>query len=214
MSETKHRLLIVDDHTLVRVGLAEVLAKQPDLEVVAACGSVAEGLEILQREPVDVVLLDYYLGPESGSAFIAGARAAGYEGKILIVSGGLSDTEAVEVIRQGVSGIFLKQGSPELLAKAIRKVMEGEIWLDQRHLALFMRSVTLPAEGSSPRLTQREAAVLKRIAEGRANKEIATELGVTEGAVKATVQQLFRKHGVRNRGQLVRVALEQYPRLG
>src|SRR5262249_31367167 len=99
-----------------------------------------------------------------------------------------------------------------LLTKSIRTVMDGEAWLDQRYLAALLR-MRAPGEedGSRERFTERERAVLRSVLEGQANKEIAGRLQVSESAVKATLQQLFNTPGVRNRSQLVRVALEKYP---
>ncbi len=203
------RLLLVDDHILFRDGLSRLLALEPDLEVVAACGTVAEALDTVGREPVDIVLLDYDLGEDHGSHFISSARRAGYTGKVLMVTAGMTAKESSAALHLGASGIFLKHNSPGTLAKAVRLIMGGEIWVDPKVIQLMADRVDQREEERvSPLLTEREQQVLRGIFEGLTNKEIGAQLGVTDGAVKATLQQLFQKTGVRTRSQLVRIALE------
>jgi DNA-binding NarL/FixJ family response regulator len=203
------RLLLIDDHTLFRDGLSRLLALEPDLEVVAGCGTVAEALETVGRKPVDIVLLDYDLGEDHGSHFISSARRAGYTGKVLMVTAGMTAKESSSALHLGASGIFLKHNSPGTLAKAVRLIMGGEIWVDPKVIQLMADRVDQrDDERVSPLLTEREQQVLRGIFEGLTNKEIGAQLGVTDGAVKATLQQLFQKTGVRTRSQLVRIALE------
>ena len=203
------RLLLIDDHILFRDGLSRLLALEPGLQVVAACGSIAEALDTLGRGPVDIVLLDYDLGEEQGSHFISSARRAGYTGKVLMVTAGMTAKESSAALHLGASGIFLKHNSPGTLAKAVRLIMGGEIWVDPKVIQLMADRVDQREdERVSPLLTEREQQVLRGIFEGLTNKEIGAQLGVSDGAVKATLQQLFQKTGVRTRSQLVRIALE------
>jgi DNA-binding NarL/FixJ family response regulator len=203
------RLLLIDDHILFRDGLSRLLALEPDLEVVAGCGTIAEALETVGRRPVDIVLLDYDLGEDHGSHFISSARRAGYTGKVLMVTAGMTAKESSTALHLGASGIFLKHNSPGTLAKAVRLIMGGEIWVDPKVIQLMADQVDQREdERVSPLLTEREQQVLRGIFEGLGNKEIGAQLGVTDGAVKATLQQLFQKTGVRTRSQLVRIALE------
>jgi DNA-binding NarL/FixJ family response regulator len=202
-------MLLIDDHILFREGLSRLLALEPDLEVVAGCGTVAEALDAVGREPVDIVLLDYDLGEDHGSAFISSARRAGYTGKVLMVTAGMTAKESSTALHLGASGIFLKHNSPGTLAKAVRLIIGGEIWVDPKVIQLMADRVDQREEERvSPLLTEREQQVLRGIFEGLTNKEIGAQLGVTDGAVKATLQQLFQKTGVRTRSQLVRIALE------
>jgi DNA-binding NarL/FixJ family response regulator len=203
------RLLLVDDHILFRDGLSRLLALEPDLEVVAGCGTVAEALDMVGRHPVDIVLLDYDLGEDHGSHFLSAARRTGYTGKVLMVTAGMTAKESSTALHLGASGIFLKHNSPGTLAKAVRLIMAGEIWVDPKVIQLMADRVDQREEERvSPLLTEREQQVLRGIFEGLTNKEIGAQLGVSDGAVKATLQQLFQKTGVRTRSQLVRIALE------
>lgn len=210
-SERKIRLLLLDDHALFREGLARLLSSEPDFELAPPCSTVEEALKVLESRPIDLILLDYDLGGETGSRFLVLAGRLNYQGRVLVVTAGLADNEVADLLRLGVTGIFLKHNPPSLLAKAIRKVMDGEIWLDQKYLkVLLQESRAGEHAGRGRRLSERERDVLRLLFQGLANKEIATRLQVSESSVKATLQQLFYKTGVRTRSQLVRVALEQY----
>ncbi len=203
------RLLLVDDHVLFREGVSRLLASEPEFELTAHCGSASEALEILKRAPVDVILLDFDLGDDHGSRLIADARAAGFTGRILMVTAGMSAAESSSALQAGASGIFLKHSSPASLLKAIRMVASGEAWMDPKMVQALAEGVTQRREHDLNRLlTEREQRVLRGVFEGLTNKEIAGQIGVSESAVKATLQQLFEKTGVRTRSQLVRIALE------
>src|SRR5690349_21825943 len=117
MSRT--RLLLVDDHLLFREGVGRLLASEPDFESAGNCGTSAEALEILDVTPVDLILLDFDIGKDHGAQFITAARRAGYAGKILMVTAGMSAKESSLSLKLGASGIFLKHNSPGSLAKAI-----------------------------------------------------------------------------------------------
>ena len=105
------RILLVDDHTLFRESIARLLSREPDLDVVGHCGSIQEGLRTLSERPIDLVLLDYDLGQRKGNDFLRLAREAGVEAKMLIVTAGVDPGRAAELIRAGISGIFLKRDS-------------------------------------------------------------------------------------------------------
>jgi DNA-binding NarL/FixJ family response regulator len=203
------RLLLVDDHLLFREGLARLLSLEPDFEIVAQCSTSTEALQLVRGSDVDVVLLDFYLGDEKGNHFISSARQSGYAGKILMVTAGMTATECSAALKLGASGILLKHSSPGTLANAIRLVANGEMWVDQKVILQMADRSLQGGQQSLPRtLTEREEQVLRGVFEGLANKEIAAKIGVSESSVKATLQQLFDKAGVRTRSQLVRIALE------
>jgi DNA-binding NarL/FixJ family response regulator len=208
------RLLLVDDHSLFRESLGRLLDSEPDFTVVAHFATPTEALPALTSNSVDLLLLDYDLGEENGLNFIQHARAAGFSGRIFIITAGMTDAESVRALSLGVCGIFLKHSPPALLAEAIRKVMIGETWIDQRCIQSLVRAVGNAGEhpGRKP-LTERESAVLKGVFEGLSNKEIGASLGISEASVKSALQQLFVKTGVRSRSQLVRVALEEHASL-
>jgi DNA-binding NarL/FixJ family response regulator len=209
------RILLLDDHVLFRDSLCRLLSGEDGIEIAGQCGTNAEALEIVARDRVHVVLLDLDLGAERGNSFMRQARDQGFDGRVLVLTAHASDAEAVELIRSGVSGIFLKHGSPDQLLQAIRKIGAGESWLDGPYVEALIRATAGPA-GARPaeRFTERERQVLRGVVEGLANKEIGDRLHVSESSVKSSLQQLFRKTGVRTRAQLVRVALERKLDLG
>lgn len=207
----KARILIVDDHALFRESVARLLQSEHDFEV-RHCASVAECLAILADWPAEIVLLDFDLGNEKGSSVLAQAQAAGFQGKTLLLTAGVNELEAAHLIRQGISGIVLKHSSPTELAESIREALAGKVWFEQGYLKKVMeKAAASHSAPSNPRtFSERERQVLSYVFEGLANKEIADRLRVSESSVKASLQQLFEKTGVRTRSQLVRVALEQY----
>jgi DNA-binding NarL/FixJ family response regulator len=198
-------VLLVDDHALFRESVARVLSLEPDLRI-EHCANIAEALQLLAQHPYQLVLLDHDLGGERASQFLPAARQAGFEGRVLVVTAWVSETEARRLLQQGVAGIFLKHAPLEDLKTSIRTVMAGGSWVD--------RSLAGPeetaAESAAPLFNDRQRKVLRFVVEGLSNKEIAWRLQISESYVKAILQSLFQKTGVRTRGQLVRVAFEQY----
>jgi len=206
LEQTIHTLL-VDDHAIFRQGVAGALA-EPGLTV-EHCGTIAEALEIISLHPIDLVLLDHDLGSERASHFLPAARQAGFQGRVLVVTAWITENEARRLLRQGVSGIFLKHAPLEELREAIRVTMSGGTFLDSS----FLHTAERPAEerpDSGTLFNDRQRRVLRAVLEGLSNKEIAWRLQISESYVKAILQSLFQKTGVRTRGQLVRVVFEQY----
>lgn len=206
------RLLIVDDHSLFREGLVRLLSAEPGFQVVGSCEHLKDAQAVLTREPVDMVLLDYDLETEQGSQFLEDAKRSGKTPKVLMVTAGMSSAGMMNVMELGASGIFLKHSPPSQLVEAIRRVAEGEMWLDPRAVKPVIDGATRSAEHSrlESLLSDREKAVLKGVLEGASNKAIAARMHLSESSVKAVLQQLFVKTGVRTRSQLVRIALEQH----
>lgn len=200
------RILIVDDHALFRESVSRALSIDPGFAV-EHCASIREGLALLAQHPFDVVLLDHDLGAERASQFLPAARQAGFEGSVLVVTAWVSDTEARRLLRQGVSGIFLKERPLADLTGSIRAVTAGESWIDP---GLAGVKEDTRSESGAPVFNERQRKVLRFVLEGLSNKEIAWRLQISESYVKAILQSLFQKTGVRTRGQLVRVAFEQY----
>jgi two-component system, NarL family, nitrate/nitrite response regulator NarL len=200
--EKKIRILLIDDHTIFRESLAKLLSAQPGLELQRHCGSAGEAL-LLLTAGVDVVLLDVDLGAERGIDVLTLARRNGFQGPVLILTAGVSNSEEELLRMQGISGILRKDVSVEVLANAIRDAAAGQL-PENSALTLERRTERYKL------LTPREAQVLRFVVEGHSNKEIAGEMGCSEPAVKGIVQQLFHKSGTSTRSQLVRVVLEQY----
>lgn len=199
-------ILLVDDHALFRESVSRVLASNPGMEV-DHCATIRDALALISQRTYDLVLLDHDLGSERASQFLPAARQAGFEGRVLVVTAWVSDTEARRLLRQGVSGIFLKERPLADLNDTIRAVVAGGAWVDP---AVTSMPEDARPEGGSPVFNERQRKVLRFVLEGLSNKEIAWRLQISESYVKAILQSLFQKTGVRTRGQLVRVAFEQY----
>jgi two-component system, NarL family, nitrate/nitrite response regulator NarL len=205
------RILLVDDHGLFRDSLSRLLQTEPGFLMVGSCATIAEALPIIAEQQPDIILLDYDLGEEQGAVALDEIRKNGFQGRVLMVTAGMSDAATVRVLESGSQGIFLKHSSPAQLVEAIHRMIAGEPWLDPR----AMRSLIAGATGKSEEqrstqvFTPREKFVLQGVFEGFTNKEIAAQLQVSEGSIKAVMQQLFDKTGVRTRSQLVRIALEK-----
>jgi two-component system nitrate/nitrite response regulator NarL len=196
---------------MFRASVARLLQAEHGFEVVADCSSGAEALRIIRSREIDIVLLDLDLGEEKGADFLETLRAERFKGKVLLVTAGVNERDVPGLIRKGVSGVFMKHGYPAELIKGIREAMEGKALFGQDLLrrALDRGEAPTPPEGTV-RFTERERGVLSFVFEGLANKQIGERLQISESAVKACLQQLFAKTGVRTRSQLVRIALEQY----
>jgi len=201
------RILLVDDHALFRESMSRALAADASLAI-EHCATIREALAILAVHRFDLVLLDHDLGSERASQFLPAARQAGFEGRVLVVTAWVSDTEARRLLRQGVSGIFLKERPLADLTGAIGAVVEGGSWVDPG--LGVAKDDSPPPEAGNPVFNERQRKVLRFVLEGLSNKEIAWRLQISESYVKAILQSLFQKTGVRTRGQLVRVAFEQY----
>jgi DNA-binding NarL/FixJ family response regulator len=210
MDET--RILMVDDHSLFRESLGRLLQTTPGFRVVGQCSTVAEAVAAIAETKADVVLLDYDLGEEQGYSLFAEMKCRQIAVKVLMVTAGMSDAATLKIMEAGASGVFLKHSSLDQLLTAIQRVANGEIWLDAgavRNLIAGRNSQPGSSEGPRP-LTHRQGEVLRGILDGLANKEIALSLSTSESSVKAVIQELFRKAGVRTRSQLVRIAIERH----
>ena len=153
-------------------------------------------------------MLDLNLGQGRGFEFFKPARDGGFAGRVLVVAAVVSVFDARRLIHSGAAGVFLKQSPPNLLIEAMRAVMRGQLYVDPVLQDCFREESGFKEPTKA--LTSREQAVLSGVAEGLSNKEIAARMYVSEALVKAALQQLFDKNGVRTRSQLVRIALEQY----
>ncbi len=211
MSE-RTRILLVDDHGLFRDSVARMLSAEPDLEVTSCCASVEEAFQHLTRNPVDLVLLDAGLGQERGGTFLHRAAESGFTGRVLVVTAGMTSKEAAELLLEGVQGVFHKHGSPDELVYAIRQVMAGRHVVDAGIMESLLKLDEVDTAQHAP-FSEIERRILQGVHHGLTNKELAGSLGISEAAVKAVLQRLFEKIGVRTRGQLVKATLEKHREL-
>ncbi|HTW46778.1 MAG TPA: response regulator transcription factor [Acidobacteriaceae bacterium] len=206
------RILLVDDHSLFRESLGRLLESDPSFRICGQCATLQEAVDLLSQRPADIVLLDYDLGEESGFALFAELRRLKSEAKVLMVTAGLSDEATLRIMEAGAAGIFLKHGHPDRLVIALRQIANGEMWMDNAAIQGLLAGSRNRGEDAqrTQSLTVRQTAVLRGILDGLANKEIAWKLKTSETSVKAVIQELFHKAGVRTRSQLVRIAIERH----
>ena len=201
------RVLVVDDHPVVRQGLVAVLGDQPDFVVAGSAGSAEEALALVARERPDVVLLDLELPGLDGVEAIPRLLEASPEVRVLVFTAYDTDERVVGAIRAGAGGYLLKGASVEEIARAIRTVRGGGSYLEPRVATALLAEVRTPRRGTA--LTDRERAVLRLVADGLPTKQIARSLGISERTVKFHVTSIFRKLGADNRAQAVALAAEQ-----
>ena len=197
-AEAPVRLLLVDDHEMVRAGLRTFLGLQPDMEVVGEAGTAEQALALVPRLRPDIVLLDLVLPGMSGLEAVRRLRAAHPEVKVVVLTSYAGEESVLPAIRAGVSGYLLKDVGPRELADALRAVHAGGASLDPAVAATVVQSVAEPVRDP---LTPREHEVLRLVARGLSNRLIARELALSEKTVKAHVSAVLAKLGVADRTQ-------------
>jgi DNA-binding NarL/FixJ family response regulator len=205
------RVLVADDQALVRSGFRMILEARDDLEVVGEAENGAEAVELARQLEPDVILMDVRMPEVDGVE--ATRRLAGSKARVVILTTFDLDEYVVEALRAGASGFLLKDVRPEQLVEAVRVVAAGEALLSptvtRRLLDRFADA--LPVETPPPKLdalTAREVEILRLLATGHSNAEIAAELVVSEATVKTHVSSVLRKLGVRDRVQAVVIAYD------
>lgn len=197
------RILIVDDHPIVREGLVAVLEDQDDFEVAGTAGSAAEALELVPRLRPDVILLDLELPGMDGLEAMPRLIAAAPDARIIVFTAYDTDERVIGAIKAGAKGYLLKGAAAGEIAAAIREVHTGGSHLSARVAAKVVAAVNAPRRTA---LTAREREVLRLVADGRSTKQIARSLSITERTVKFHIASFMNKLGADNRAQAVAVA--------
>jgi DNA-binding NarL/FixJ family response regulator len=217
MSVAAIRIVLVDDHTLFREGLRRLLEGESGVTVAGDYGTARAALEgLAEGVGFDVALLDYELavgGGEGGNGLdlLREIRVVRPQARVLFVTAGMRTADLVVAVRDLTAGIFLKTEPIAELLLAIQRTAKGERWVSSGvALALVSENQAQSAKETQRHqgLSERENRVLRGVLEGLSNKEIGARMGLTESSVKAVLQKLFEKTGVRSRSQLVRYAIE------
>ena len=193
------RLLITDDHDVVRQGLRLYLRRDPEIEVVGEAASGEEAVELARSLRPDVVLMDLLMPRMDGIAATEAIRAELPEVEVVALTSVLEDAAVSGAIRAGAIGYLLKDTNAEALCQAIKGAAAGQVQLAPEAAARLMREVRAPE--SPEALTGRETEVLKLIAHGKANKQIARELSIDESTIKSHVHSILSKLNVKSRTQ-------------
>jgi two-component system NarL family response regulator len=193
-------VLVVDDHALLRTGVAKIINQEPDLRVVAEAGSGVEALEAYERHRPDVTLLDLRMPVMEGVEVVRRIRERDPRARVIVLTTYDTDDEISRALKAGAKAYVLKDISAEDLVACIRDVLAGKTYLAPAAAARLAEGV------SHVRLTPRELATLRLMADGRSNKEIAGALGISERTVKTHLGHLFEKLGVTSRTEAIKVA--------
>jgi two-component system, NarL family, response regulator LiaR len=193
------RILLADDHAVVRQGLAMFLALDPELEVIGHAENGAEALKMAHELKPDVVLMDLLMPVMDGITAIGRIRRELPDTEVVAVTSVLEDASVVGAVRAGAIGYLLKDTQADELCRAIKAAAAGQVQLSPQAAARLMREVRAPENPES--LTERETDVLRLLARGKANKEVAQELSIGEKTVKTHVSNILAKLGVQSRTQ-------------
>ena len=212
------RILIADDHPIVRDGLRKLLSLEEDFQIVGEAADGCEVLEKVQELDPDVLLLDLRMPNLDGLSALQTLQQTNKRTRVIILTASEDKNEFVQAMKLGCSGIVLKQTAPELIVKSIRKVHGGEIWLDSHTTAAVMRQFAAPGEigGTSSSkgrerspLSHREREIVQLVAQGYKNKEMAEKMFISEQTVKNHLHNIFDKLGVSDRLELALYAIHK-----
>jgi DNA-binding NarL/FixJ family response regulator len=193
-------VLVVDDHALLRTGVANIINQEPDLEVVAEAGNGVEALDAFDRHHPDVTLIDLRMPVMEGVEAIRRLRDRDPRALVIVLTTYDTDEEIARALKAGAKAYVLKDIAADDLIACIRDVLAGKTYIAPAAAAKLAEGVT------RVRLTPRELSALQLIADGKANKEIASALDISERTVKTHLGHLFEKLGVTSRTEAVKVA--------
>lgn len=206
------RIVIADDHPLMLDALERLCTTEPDLEVVARCRDGETAFDAVRRQKPDIVVLDVRMGRIDGIAVLREINKEKLPTRVVLLTAELGEDALLEATRLDVGGIVLKEMAPQLLLRCIRKVHAGEQWLENRSVArafekLIKREAATGAVAKIP--TTREIEIVRLVASGARNKEIASQLSITEGTVKIHLHNIYEKLDVQSRLELLVTAREK-----
>lgn len=215
---TPIRVVLADDHPIVRDGLRKLLSLEEDIEVVGEASDGREVVHVVQETQPDVVILDLRMPHVDGLGALQALQQLERKVRVIVLTASEDKNEFVQAMKLGCSGIVLKQTAPELIVKSIRKVHGGEIWLDSHTTAAVMRQFATPVEtlGATPSrgrerspLSQREREIVGLVAQGYKNREMAEKMFISEQTVKNHLHNIFDKLGVSDRLELALYAIHK-----
>ena len=199
-------IVLADDHPVVRRGLTQFFEEVDDLRVVAECEDGESALNEVRKHNPDVLIVDLRMPRASGLEVLRRLRSEEIQPATIILAGNISDEEVVEAMRLGAKGVVLKEMAPMLLVQCIRKVASGGVWLEKEAIGRALGKL-LQGAGEAARarnvLTPREIEIVKMVAEGFGNREVAERLFISEGTVKTHLHTIYEKLGLKGRVQLV-----------
>jgi len=206
----KATLILVDDHPMLRKGVAQLISLEDNLDVVAEASSGEEAISLTVKYQPDLILLDLNMKGLSGIDTLIALKRAEVSAKVIIFSVSDNKTDVVQALKFGADGYLLKDSEPEELIEKINKALSGELVLSEPLAQIVARSLQSGNDANPiDKLTQREFEILRSIAGGNSNKVIAKKLGITEGTVKVHVKNMLRKLGLKTRVEAAVWAVER-----
>jgi DNA-binding NarL/FixJ family response regulator len=206
------RIIIADDHPVVRRGLMQFIADEDELEVVAECADGESALEAVTRHAPDVLIVDLQMPRLNGMEVLRRLSEMPASPATVLLAGNISDDEVMEAMRMGAKGVVLKEMAPSLLVACIRKVATGATWLEKEAIGRALEKM-LRHEQSRQKareiLTPREIDIVRMVASGLGNREIGEKLFISEGTVKTHLHSVYEKLGLKGRVQLANYAQEK-----
>ncbi len=203
----KIRLILVDDHVVVRQGLKMVLGLEPDLEIIAEANNGQEALGLVKKYNPQVVLMDLLMPVMDGVSAIRSIKKDFPDVEVVALTSVLEDRLVIDAVEAGAAGYLLKESGPEELVEAIRAAAKGEVRLHPKAQKRLVKEVRTPEMRES--LTERETETLRLIARGYSNKEIANALDVSEVTIKTHVSSVLSKLNLQSRTQVALFALKE-----
>ncbi len=208
----KIRILIADDHPIFRDGLRKLLSLEEDFQVIGEAEDGKEAVEMVQKLVPDILLLDLKMPNLSGIGALEALGDKNKATRVIVLTASEDEAAVVQAMRMGTAGIVLKQTATDLLIKSIRKVYDGEIWLDSRMTTAVMKEFSQPVPVREPVktvLSAREREVVALVCQGFRNKEIAEKMFISEQTVKNHLHNIFDKLGVSDRLELALFAIHK-----
>ncbi|MCE8011988.1 two-component system response regulator NarL [Halomonas daqingensis] len=203
VNETPASILIIDDHPLLRRGVAQLLELEDDLELVGDTGEPQQGVGLAAELDPDMILLDLNMPGMDGIQTLKALRDSGYAGRIVMFTVSDHEDDLVAALRGGADGYLLKDMEPEEMVRQLRQAALGRMVVSESLTALLAEALrnqrTAPATPDIHSLTQREREILRELAGGLSNKLIARKLDISEGTVKVHVKHLLKKLNLRSR---------------
>ena len=205
------RLLLVDDHPMLRCGLANLLSLEKDVQVVAEASHGLEALEVLNDQDIDLVILDHNMPVLNGIETLKKIRELGINTKVLLFTVSDNSKDVQDALQLSADGYLLKDMEPEQIITDIRKILRGELVISPSLAPILAQAMRKPVQNNSGyELTDREVQVAQMIAKGMSNKMIGNRLGIAESTVKVHVKHILGKIGLRTRVEIAVWAVNQH----
>ena len=205
------RILVADDHAIFRDGLRKLLEVADDVQIIGEASNGVECVKMLAKFKPDILLLDLRMPEKDGLGVLEEVNFDSLPTRVIVLTAAEDDRDVVRAMRLGARGVVLKQSASDLLLKSIRKVDDGEIWLDNRMTAevidAFKKSSESGQRREKPLLSDREKEIVQLVAQGFRNREIGEKLFISEQTVKNHLHNIFDKLGVSDRLELALYAI-------